>query len=873
MATAPSSFVPTPLPTPSHVRAARLSSRRHALPRRPALWRAVMPEDKLENQHASEKGYKGGKIPQIFRVQDVDIFPLPNRSALGKEMARASRLRKRGNWRAARAVLEAIRPAAGKDAIFLTELVFTEGAELLELCPNIRPLEVFNQLRKLFDGVPANPTTSTYNAVLHSLQRMLPSTFSTDTEKETESKAIKPPSDVMHVDVIDVAARAIDHMAQMHLEPDQFTMSILFGMCGRAKALPYLKHFETLVQKHQSASGTISVNALVCAYCKCDDLEGAEHILQSVRTSGLPVKDRAYASLISAFNRRGRHRKVLQYLSEAIADEDVQPSEYMFTGAVSSCCKVGDSKNVQWTLEKMLEANIEPSENILNSIFLTALRSGDIQLGSTLLFNWISYHPSFEPTVQSFNKLISSGRKSQISVEQTCSAILNILDRMEGETGVKPEVSTYNAVSGTLIKLGQYKEAQRVIQVDMVERGLSPDIASFNSLIRSLGMSGQAQLALEVAQNLSDVGLNADQYTYNTLLEVLRMCDDVEVRCSIRTFLKQMEENGDAKMDMVSITSVLNRYRSEGSGKNALMLFANSLRTNNMFDAKAHGLLLTILFECEMEAEAISVFGWLLWKRAVQENVYNVMMHQIGKKPSGIPMMEKLFANMKERDVAPDEISYTTLIRRCAQHGLMDRSLRLVSEMQDVGLGMSDSFAWTAVIDGCGKGGLWERGVEVLKYMMEGSRGQSRLAPAPTSASYNAGLYAAGLHGKRWDIAKEIFLAMVADESVEPDAVTYSAMASIILRNRFDVKEVSLVQDVLKNLRKVIAGEFNSSGTGTGMRRQQRMSGSYRKESKLEVKKLTAKAHRLEWILKYKLEMSREGSKSRNEDTNKDSTD
>ena len=83
--------------------------------------------------------------------------------------------------------------------------------------------------------------------------------------------------------------------------------------------------------------------------------------------------------------------------------------------------------------------------------------------------------------------------------------------------------------------------------------------------------------------------------------------------------------------------------------------------------------------------------------------------------------------------------------------------------------------------------------------MMRGEDGNFVPVAPPSTASFDAGLYAAELYAavhndRQWRVARDIFQAFVADERMRPDVLTYSAMVNIVLDKRLDVREVAIVR-------------------------------------------------------------------------------
>lgn len=713
---------------------------------------------------------------------------------------------------------------------------------MLELYPDATPKEMYRDLMRIVDKSKARPIVSTFNAILCAIQKRM-------------SGHLHEPRDAL-----DTAVRVLDAMSRRAIVPDDFSFSLVYKMCAMASDEGYLRLFEARAKEEVgSLGGEIACRSLICTRGKLGDVDGAEELAGNMVAHGLKLNERAYICLISACHKAGRHARVWYHFANVINDPEIQPTVYLFSGVVSSCCRAGDTIHARIAVDAMVSRDIMPGAAILDNVFGLAVRVGDVNLATDVLFKWGVRDASFRPTADHIIKFIASaGRnRKEIPVSQAVQLVRRAVADMRDVLRIAPELQVLNAAADALARLGYVKEAANILTDDLTSYGFTPDVTSFNALIRVFGGAREPREAAKVLRLMRQEGIQPDQATYNALLRAAHIGGDTQMA---QALLVEIDQNPKLSMDATVTMTVLKRMREARDSGGVMALHARSVRKNVLLNGKAYGAVLATLTENGREQDAISVFGWLLCRGLGSVTVFNVMIHQFGRRldvhGGGYDVVERLFAAMKRRGLALDEVTYTSMIRACCKHGRLDRAFRLLGEMQDIGVGMADSFAWTTLINGCGQGGQWQRGVDLLR-LMRSSGGSSSLIPPPSTPCYNAALYAAGVHGSCWRTSLDIFKALMADPAVCPDAVSYSAMASIILKHRFHITEIGVVAEVLRNLQRIVEKE---RGRGEGLRE----GGKGRDGKRLardgdkisldgaEIKKLQGKIRRLNWIVQMK---------------------
>lgn len=759
-----------------------------------------------------------------------------------KEILSSQRLRKQGKWREAQALLASVRTEGESDSNYLNEMMHLHVAQLSQTKPNISAAELWKELYTLTESVPARSNATTFNAILLGLRNISGSRK----KRSEESSVFKSTGKEMKV-----VSEVFDAMINEQLSPDHFTMSILFQMSGSNQSLHHTKLFE---EKAKNTFGfeanVISGSALLAAYAKCGEISCVEEVLYDLQSRNVVLNERTYASLISAYHRSGKHAKVMQCFREAINSPSVQPNIFVFSGALASCWKTKDAANAKKVLEAMEAASVCPTPEIFETLFEIAVRSGDVNFGALVLLDRAPKHKVFSPTLNHFNKLISACKKSLLSTEKTVDCLKTIVTRLKEETDLSPSVSTLNALISSFIKLGCYAEAQTVLERDFQTFGLRPDVVTYNTLIHCLGKVKGPSVALKVYNTMVRNGIRPNQVTYNSMFDTLLDAGETETAAKIAEQMKQISEKG---IDSMSVSSELKLLRRSKDYRAALRSYLKARKATHDLDLETHGLMLTILVESNCEAEVVSLFGWLVWKRIATPKIFNIVLDYFGRTRKDMSRAMTLFGQMKQKGIAPDETTYSILIHICSQNGLIDRAFRILGEMQDVGVGVSDTHAWSSLIDGCGRAGQWQRAVDLLK-SMHSSGARYRLIPRPTTPCYNAAIYAAGMRGGGWKEALEVYQLLVADENQEANVVTCSAMASTILRNRYDISEWNMVRQLYNEIQGLVRYEMENGSTSSGPHPYRGSSSLGGKIEKASLKKLVKKMKRLNWVLEQALD-------------------
>lgn len=777
--------------------------------------------------------------------------PLLTREGQMIEIQRATRARKKGDWQFASSILFATQEYANRTCIYLTESIYVRALELSETSPDCTPLELYNDLRGIMSESLAIPNVKTINAVLSSLKFKM---------KRCKYYDVS--------DVLDVVVDAFDGfmLKEKRILPDEYTWSLLFSMCVEGNNIKHLKYFEKLAFENyfifNNQNGKdgfkqgLICSSLVCAHVKFGNIKEADEIIKKMNDFNYHTTERAYASMLGGLHRHKKHSRLVELFKQSISAKTNLKitGRYIFSAVIASCARSGDIETAKVALEEMEKKKIIHGISILESIFSLCIRVNECQLAELIIFEYGINDNEFIKQVRSNHiaRLISCVAKNEKEQDKR-DKIWDIFNRMRFVLSINVDSIVLNSTSDALIRIGYAEEAKGLIENDMLNKyQVEYTLGSYKSLIRAYGSLKDSNGVLKVVEMIkSRNGINAFDYTiWNAVLHAGYSCDGEKGKSIVNLARKSMAANNNknknnnnngSNSNERNYTMTLKEMRNKGDVKGVKELHVESIREGNTLNDKAYATILSTLIERGHNKEAISIFSWLVIKNMTTTMIFNVLIYQFGKNNNGYIVSERIFKYMKmsiRRRTIPDEISYTSMIRTFCTVGKLNQAFKLLSEMQDIGIGMNDTHAWTIVIQACGKEGQWERGIDLWKQMRNRS---NKTIPIPNIAVYNSALYVAGIYGQHWNTSKYIFECMKIDFNDNVDVVSLSAMGSVILKCRFDIADGC--QDDLIVIKFVVDGLIDVVKT---IERQQRMAGD------VDIGKIESKIQRLQWIMRIK---------------------
>ncbi|KAJ7532722.1 hypothetical protein O6H91_13G016500 [Diphasiastrum complanatum] len=317
------------------------------------------------------------------------------------------------------------------------------------------------------------------------------------------------------------------------------------------------------------------------------------------------------------------------------------------------------------------------------------------------------------------------------------------LDSLDSWLCPPATLSTYSGLLRHCCQLRALAEGKRV-HAHIIRSGLSRHLFLGNQLVNMYGRCG----SLKDAQTTFNQMLERDTSSWNSLISAyVRHGRD----SGAFQLFQQMQKEG-VKPDEVTFVCILNAAQTLVQGKHVHAFVTESGCESNIKVATA---LLKMYAKCGSLEDAIEIFQKMEHKDLV---CWTSMIVAYCQNDNG-GMALKLFKEMLQEGVEPDEITFVSVLNACTSPALLAQGKMIHTRIMKSNLG-SDVALGTALVNMYGKCGSWEDALAIFKNM-----------PNRDVISWTAMItaYTQNGHGKA---AVQLFEQML-QEGLKPNKVTF----------------------------------------------------------------------------------------------------
>ncbi|TMW97495.1 hypothetical protein EJD97_005396 [Solanum chilense] len=322
---------------------------------------------------------------------------------------------------------------------------------------------------------------------------------------------------------------------------------------------------------------------------------------------------------------------------------------------------------------------------------------------------------------------------------------------MRAEQSIGNTVQVYNSMMGVYARNGRFSWVQQLLEL-MHERGLEPDLVSFNTLINARLKSGPMtpNLAIELLDEVRSSGIQPDIITYNTLISACSRESNVE--------------------EAVKVFNDMESHRCQP-------------------DLWTYNAMISVFGRCGMDGEAARLFNELEANGFYPDAVtYNSLLHAFARQ-GNIEKVKEICEEMVNMGFGKDEMTYNTIIDMYGKQGRHDLALQVYNDMTSSGRS-PDVITYTILIDSLGKDNKMAEASKVMSEMLNAGI-------KPTVRTYSALICGYAKAGKRVD-AEDMFDCMVRS-GIQPDHLAYTVMVDMNLRFGETKKAMMLYHDMVHN--------------------------------------------------------------------------
>ncbi|KAG5011515.1 hypothetical protein JHK86_023776 [Glycine max] len=520
--------------------------------------------------------------------------------------------------------------------------------------------------------------------------------------------------------------------------------------------------------------------------------------------------------------------------SEKLFDEmlqrGVEPNLITFSTIISSAsvCSLPD-KAMEW-FEKMPSFGVEPDASVASFMIHAYAHSGNADMALKLYGR--AKAEKWRVDTAAFSALIK-----MCGMLENFDGCLSVYNDMK-VLGAKPNMVTYNAL---LYAMGRAKRAldAKAIYEEMISNGFSPNWPTHAALLQAYCKARFPEDALGVYNEMKKKGMDVNLFLYNLLFD---MCADVGCMDEAVEIFENMKRSGTCQPDNFTYSCLINMYSSH-------LKLIESLESSNPWEQQVSAILKG-LGDDVSEGDIIFILNRMVdrntasfvlryfqnminFTRDKEVILYNVVMN-LFRKSRDFQGAEKLFDEMLQRGVKPDNITFSTLVNCASVSGLPNKAVVLFEKMSHFGCepdgvtcsAMVYAYARTNNVDKAvnlydrAKAEKWSLDAVTFStlikmYSMAGKydkclevyQEMKVVGVKPNVVTYNT-LLGALLRSKKHRQAKAIYKEMKSN-GVSPDFITYASLLEVYTRAQCSEEALGVYKEMKGNGMDITADLYN----------------------------------------------------------------
>ncbi|KAJ0010926.1 hypothetical protein Pint_34459 [Pistacia integerrima] len=361
------------------------------------------------------------------------------------------------------------------------------------------------------------------------------------------------------------------------------------------------------------------------------------------------------------------------------------------------------------------QLNSLSSDFTSEAALILLLRTQSDQTLTLNFLKWAQPHPFFTPKLKCLTLHILTKFKLYKSAQTLAQSLAVSLTNDEGSIVFSCLKDTYHLCDSSsssavfdlvvksyaslhmidkalnIVNLAKVEEALGVIQ-GMVEKGLTPDVVSYCTIISGFCRNQEWDKAFEMKQQMVEKGVPLDAITYSTLIQGL--CDKRRLAEACNLFQEML--NSGLAPDEITYTTLINAYCTEGDISKAFHLHDEMIQKGFLPDVVTYSVLINGLNKRARTKEAKRLLLKLFYHESVPtdvtyntliENCSNIEFKSVVALLKGFCMKglmneaDQVFESMLQRNHKPNEAVYDIIIHGHSSGGNVQKGYELYKEM------------------------------------------------------------------------------------------------------------------------------------------------------------------------------------------------
>jgi pentatricopeptide repeat protein len=272
---------------------------------------------------------------------------------------------------------------------------------------------------------------------------------------------------------------------------------------------------------------------------------------------------------------------------------------------------------------------------------------------------------------------------------------MDIVLRQMPVLGCTPDVFSFNILLKELCDENKNQEALELLHT-MAHNGGScaPDVVSYTTVTDGLCKEGRVDNAYNLFCEMLDHGIDQNVVTCNSIIDGLCKAQEID---KAEATLQQMLDKG-VTLDCFTYTSLLHEYCSFSMWNEVIRILKEMCRVDQKPNIVTYTTLIDYLCKNRRCAEARQIFDSMV-EKGEKPNVttYGSQLYGYAIQGNFIEMTH-LIDLVVQNKISSDHHVFNILMNACGKHGMVDEAMLTFNKMQWYGL-MPNTVSYGSVID------------------------------------------------------------------------------------------------------------------------------------------------------------------------------
>lgn len=228
----------------------------------------------------------------------------------------------------------------------------------------------------------------------------------------------------------------------------------------------------------------------------------------------------------------------------------------------------------------------------------------------------------------------------------------------------------------------------------------TPSQKDYGNMVRLASVQGNWQLSLKLVQDMRQEGLEVDSVVYNTALATCVSADQVD---QAKGLLEQMECI-PGLADVITYNTLMKGFTKAGNVEQCYEVFERLQAKNVTPSQVTYGILLDGFINQNQLERAAEIFNTMISNGGAMNTVLFTTLIKGFARAGEVDQAMKVYEQMRtERNVTPDLITFSILIKANCDSDRLEEALKLLESMANLNL-RPDEVVFNNLLTGCARG-------------------------------------------------------------------------------------------------------------------------------------------------------------------------